>query len=305
MMNLKDLHYIVTIAETQHFGQAAEKCFVSQPTLSGQIKKVENELGVSLFERTKRSVHTTPIGKLIVKQAQQVLQQTNVINQLALNYQDELAGPLRMGIIPTLSPYLLPLILKPLHQQFPQLKPILSEETTDVLLQRLNNHEIDAILLATEVDNSEFETITLFDEHFWLVHHKDHSFSSKDHLLLSDINSEELLLLTDGHCFSQQIMQACQLKNQSSQSDWADLRATSLDTLLHMVAVGFGYTLVPELALKHSSIQDSQLVIRPLKIANAYRTISLVFRKSFPRQKALKVFAKVITNNLPDTIKYY
>ncbi len=302
-MNLRDLHYIVTVAETQHFGHAAEKCFVSQPTLSGQIKKVEQELGISLFERSKRSVQTTPIGKLIVKQAQQVLEQANVISQLALNHQDELTGPLRMGVIPTLSPYLLPLILKPLHQQFPQMKPILSEEITDILLERLSNHEIDAALLASDVDSPEYESIKLFDENFWLVHHISHPFSDKDKIQLSDLNGDELLLLSDGHCFSQQIMQACQLKKRSKESDWADLRATSLDTLLQMVAVGFGYTLLPELALKHSSTQDSQLVIRPLKIADTYRTISLVFRKSFPRRKALNAFAELIMNNLPDNMK--
>ena len=150
-MNLRDLKYIIAVAEKRHFGKAAERCFVSQPTLSGQIKKLEDALGIAIFERTNRSVEITPVGEEIVAHARQIMEQADVIEQLARAHQDPLAGPLRIGAIPTLSPYLMPLILAPLKKQLPQMKLVLSEELTDTLLERLHDHEIDAALLATPV----------------------------------------------------------------------------------------------------------------------------------------------------------
>jgi len=158
-MNLRDLNYLVAVADSHHFGRAAERCFVSQPTLSGQIKKLEEELGVTLFERTRRSVETTQLGEAIVAQARQVLEQAEALRQLAQSHQDPQVGPLRMGAIPTLSPYLMPLILKPLKKKYPQIKLVLTEELTDTLLMRLGKHEIDAALLATPVENPEFESM--------------------------------------------------------------------------------------------------------------------------------------------------
>jgi LysR family hydrogen peroxide-inducible transcriptional activator len=148
-MNLRDLKYLVAVADSRHFGHAAERCFVSQPTLSGQIKKLEQELGVTLFERTRRSVETTPLGETIVAQARQVLEQAETLKRIARAHQDPLVGPLRLGAIPTLSPYLMPLILKPLKKQYPQIKLVLTEELTDTLLTRLGKHELDAALIAT------------------------------------------------------------------------------------------------------------------------------------------------------------
>lgn len=211
-MNLRDLKYLVAVAETRHFGQAAEQCFVSQPTLSGQIKKLEEELGVVLFERNKRSVETTHLGEAIVAQARQVLEQANAIQQLAETHQDPLVGPLRMGAIPTLSPYLMPLLLKPLRKRCPQMKLVLSEELTDTLLARLGKHEIDAALIATPVEDPEFETIPLFDEPFWLVHPKTHPLSERKRIVQSDLDSADLLLLAEGHCLAEQAMQICHMK---------------------------------------------------------------------------------------------
>ena len=165
-MNLRDLKYIIAVAESRHFGKAAERCFVSQPTLSGQIKKLEEELGVAIFERTNRSVEITPVGETIVAHARQIMEQADVIQQLARAHQDPLAGPLRIGAIPTLSPYLMPLILAPLKKLYPQMKLVLSEELTDTLIERLQNHEIDAALLATPVEEQDLETLPLFDEPF-------------------------------------------------------------------------------------------------------------------------------------------
>jgi len=175
-MNLRDLKYIIAVAESRHFGKAAERCCVSQPTLSGQIKKLEDQLGIAIFERTNRSVEITPVGEEILAYARQIVEQADGIEQVARTHQDPLAGPLRIGVIPTLSPYLMPLILAPLKKQLPQMKLVLSEELTDTLLERLHDHEIDAALLATAVGEQEFETLPLFGEPFWVADSRDHRF---------------------------------------------------------------------------------------------------------------------------------
>jgi len=301
-MNLRDLQYLVALADTRHFGQAAEQCCVSQPTLSGQVKKLEADLGLTLFERTKRTVEATPQGEAIVKQARRVLEQADALRQLAQSYLDPLAGPLRMGAIPTLSPYLMPLILKPLNKQYPQTKLVLSEELTDVLLARLGKHEIDAALLATPVENPDFESIPLFDEPFWLVHPRGHTLSDKKVIKQPDLDRADLLLLSEGHCLAEQAMVVCHLHERSSQGDMADLRAASLETLLQMVGAGFGCTLLPALALKTAAARDRSIITRQLKLPDTYRSVSLVYRRTFPRREVLEAFAGVVLENLPESV---
>lgn len=301
-MNLRDLEYLVALADTRHFGHAAGRCCVSQPTLSGQLKKLEEELGVILFERTRRSVATTPQGESIVEQARRVLEQADALRQLARSCQDPLVGPLRMGVIPTLSPYLMPLLLKPLQKRFPQIKLVLSEELTDMLLERLGKHEIDAALLATPVEDPNLESIPLFDEPFWLVHPRSHTLSGKKEIIQVDLDSADLLLLSEGHCLAEQAMAVCHMQERSAHSDMADLRAASLETLLQMVGAGFGCTLLPALALKTASARDRGIIARQLKLPDTYRRISLVFRRSFPRRQALEAFTSVVLDNLPDSV---
>lgn len=301
-MNLRDLQYIIAVAETRHFGKAAERCFVSQPTLSGQIKKLEEELGVVIFERTNRSVEITPIGEAILEHARQILEQAEVIHQLALAQQDPLAGPLRIGAIPTLSPYLMPLILMPLKTEHPQLRLVLSEEMTDILLGRLRNHEIDAALLATPVDEADLKVIPLFDEPFWLAHPRDHAFYNKDEISRADLENTELLLLSEGHCLAKQAMKVCHLKERKDQGEMADLRAASLETLLQLVGAGFGSTLVPALAIGGSWATGSGIITRKLELPDAYRRVSLVYRHSYPRRAALEAFAQVVREHLPNTV---
>jgi len=301
-MNLRDLQYISSVAETRHFGKAAERCFVSQPTLSGQIKKLEAELSVVIFERTNRSVEITPVGEAILDHARQIMEQADAIRQLALAHQDPLAGPLRIGAIPTLSPYLMPLILMPLKTSHPQLKLVLSEEMTDVLLRRLHNHEIDAALLATPVEEAELEVIPLFDEPFWLAHPRDHAFYNQDEISRTDLENTELLLLSEGHCLARQAMDVCHLKQRKEQGEMADLRAASLETLLQLVAAGFGSTLVPALAIGGSWATGSGIVTRKLDLPDAYRRVSLVYRHSYPRTTALAAFATIVRSHLPNTV---
>ena len=230
-MNLRDLKYIVAVAETRHFGRAAARCFVSQPTLSGQIKKLEDQLGVIVFERTNRSVDVTPVGEAIVARARLALEQAEAIEQLARAHQDPLAGPLRIGAIPTLSPYLMPLILVPLKRQYPQLRLVLSEELTESLLGRLQRHDLDAVLIATPVEQPDLTVIPLFDEPFWLAHHRDHPLYTKDEITAQDLTELDLLLLAEGHCLTHQVLEVCHLTERPQRGEMADLRAASLDEL--------------------------------------------------------------------------
>lgn len=301
-MNLRDLKYIIAVAETHHFGRAANRCFVSQPTLSGQIKKLEVELGVAIFERTNRSVEITPVGESILDHARQIIEQADVIQQLAIAHQDPLSGPLRIGAIPTLSPYLIPLILMPLIKRYPQMQLVLSEEMTDVLLQRLHKHEIDAALLSTEVDEQEYDILPLFDEPFWLAYPRDHPFYHKERISRADLEDTELLLLSEGHCLAKQAMDVCHLHERKAQGAMADLRASSLETLLQLVSVGLGSTLVPALAMRGAWTSGSGIVATQLELKDAFRRVSLVFRKSYPRKEALHAFSAVIFDNLPNTV---
>jgi len=301
-VNLRDLKYLVVLADTRHFGQAAERCFVSQPTLSGQIKKLEEELGVTLFERTRRSVETTPLGVAIVERAKRVLEQADALQQLAHSNKDPLLGPLRMGAIPTLSPYLMPLIFKPLKKRYPQINLVLSEEVTDTLLSRLSKHEIDAALLATPVENPYMESMPLFDEPFWLVCPRSHPLADKKKIMQADLDGADLLLLAEGHCLAEQAMAVCHMQERRVQGDMADLRAASLETLLQMVAAGFGSTLLPALALRGGAARDRGIIARQLKLPDTYRRVSLVYRRTFPRHQVLEAFATVVSSNLPDSV---
>jgi len=205
-MNLRDLKYLIAVAETRHFGRAAERCFVSQPTLSSQIKKLEEQLGVTIFERTNRSVVVTPVGMAIMEHARKSIEQAEAIEQTARLHQDPMAGPLRIGSIPTLSPYLIPLIFRPLKVRYPRLRLVFSDEVTSTLEQRLANHEIDAALLATPVRNQGLDEIPLFEEPFWLVHPHNHPLYIKDEITRFDLKKLEMLLLSDAHCLSRQVM---------------------------------------------------------------------------------------------------
>lgn len=302
-MNIRDLKYFIAVSETMHFGKAAERCFVSQPTLSGQIKKLEEELGVSLFERTNRSVAITPIGEMVLQHAKLLLEQADTIVQLTRAHNDPLAGPLRVGAIPTISPYLMPLILMPLKQQYPQMKLVLQEETTDHLLQDLQGHQIDVAIIGTSPEDSDLEEVPLFNEPFWLAHHASHELYTKDEITRRDLNGLDLLLLADGHCLAKQVMDVCRVEEKSLDSVSADLRAASLETLLQLVGAGYGSTLVPALAMQGSWMTGSGIIARKLEIKDAFRTVRLVFRKTFPRRESVEVLTRVIKSNLPNTVK--
>lgn len=301
-MNLRDLRYLVAVADARHFGRAAAACFVSQPTLSGQIRKLEEELGVALFERDSKSVATTPVGEEVIRHARLALEQADAMRAAAEAHKDPLAGPLRLGVIPTLAPYLIPLVLRPLRARYPELRLVLSEEITTSLVDRLRSHALDAALVATDEADAELAAIPLFVEPFWAAVPRKHPLAQADEVSVRQVNATDVLLLADGHCLADQVQSVCGA-SRAATSEAGDLRAASLETLLQLVGAGEGTTLVPALALRGAWTTDAGVVAIPLRAADAHRTVSLVYRRAYPRVRALEALADVIAESLPNTVK--
>lgn len=291
-MNLRDLRYLVAAADTEHFGRAAERCHVSQPTLSGQIKKLEDTLAVSLFERSHRTVVLTDAGREVAVHARKILDEVTALESLARSRQDPLTGDLRIGIIPTLCAYLLPHLLPLLQERMPDLHPILFEETTSRLLDRLHKHEIDAALVATNHKEDALADQHLFDEALWVAMPENHQMSSKVAIDQKDLTNVPLLLLAEGHCLADRVREICALSTPIGGG--ADLSATSLETLLQLVSAGQGLTLVPRLAVEHSRAAANGLQFVPLSMPQCYRQIRLVYRRSTSRMPALNALGVVV-----------
>lgn len=306
-MNLRDLRYLVAVADHGHFGRAAQACFVSQPTLSGQIKGLEEELGVTLFERTTKSVRTTPAGARIAGLARTLLELAGAIDDAAREMRDPMSGTVRLGVIPTVAPYLLPLVLGPMRKRYPLLGLVLAESLTQVLLERLNDHRIDAAIIASDETSAEIDEIPLYRESFLVAMPKGHPLADVDAVPLRVLRDADVLLLADGHCLGDQVQELCEWSGRRRGSSEAgaelaargDLRASSLETLLQLVAVGFGLTLVPELAVRATAGRHTQLITRPIDSHTAGRTVRLVFRRSFPHRAMLEAVAKLICEHVP------
>jgi LysR family transcriptional regulator, hydrogen peroxide-inducible genes activator len=287
-MNLQDLRYIAAVSALRHFGRAAEACHVSQPTLSSQIRKLEEELGVALFERTNKRVEPTPAGERILEHANRVLEEVGQIEAIAKAAHDPMRGPFRLGVLPTLAPYLMPLILQPLQTEYPGLSIEIWEDGTQRLVDMVRNHRLDAALLATLVEEPELSELLLFDEPLIAALPSKHPLTPHRTVAESDL-AADLLVLADGHCLSNQTLQACG-RRQHRQGAW---QAASLETLVNLVAAGYGTTLIPALAT--SSLSTRDIILRPLQGKTA-RTIRLAFRRTFPRPQALRALEKVIRN---------
>lgn len=246
-MNLQDLRYLVAVADHRHFGRAAEACFVSQPTLSTQIKKLERELGVELIERNPRQIMLTSVGESIVERARVVLRETDNIREVARRATDPEAGSLRIGLFPTLAPYLLPHVVPVLHDRFPKLELLLVEEKSAVVHQRLRDGQLDVGLLALPVHDDHLQCEPLFTEEFVLAVPTGHPLSQVQGTVSTSVLGDNVLLLEEGHCLRDQALSVCQLAGAEERSGF---RATSLETLRQMVAAGVGVTLLPELAVE-------------------------------------------------------
>ena len=232
-MNLRDLRYFIALAETRHFGRAAEACFVSQPTLSTQLKKLEEELGVTLFERAPRNILLTPAGEQILRHAKLALSHVSTMQEIAKHTKDPESASIRLGIFPTLAPYLLPHVVPKLRKRFPNLELLLIEEKTEILIQQLRDGRIDAAILAEPLIEEQFESMHLFTEPFVLALPENHPLSKQRTLGLGELEQQHLLLLEDGHCLRDQALEVCAL---SGASEKEGFRATSLETLRQMVA---------------------------------------------------------------------
>jgi LysR family hydrogen peroxide-inducible transcriptional activator len=298
-MTLQELRYLVAVAEASSFSEAAAKCFVTQPTLSTQLKKLEEYLGARLFERTNKSVHTTPVGEKIVERARQVLAECDAISELARTHRDPYAEPFRLGIIATLGPYLLPRLLPAIAKNLPRLKLIIQEGLTADLLGRLSGHALDGVILALPVSEPNLCQSVLFEEPFWLACRRDHPLGKKRTVRESDLAGYTVLLLSEGHCLRDQALSLCS-HNYAPDLDRDDsYRATSLETLRHLVAAGFGYTLLPALALKEELSKGAAVKAVRFDSAKARRTIGLVWRRGFPRAAALEDLARFIAKRGP------
>ena len=293
-MNLRDLRYLLAVAEHAHFGRAAQACGVSQPTLSVQLRKLEEQLGIALFERGGKTVAPTDACERLLGHARAAVAGAEAIFAVARDLHDPLSGRFRLGLIPTLAPYLLPLVFAPLRDALPMLEIEPWEDQTDALLERLRAHELDAVLLATEADSPDLASRKLFDEPFLAALPPDHPLAGRATVAEADL-ARDILLLADGHCLRDQALAACGQGGAPAGLRGGALRAASLPTLLNMVAAGYGTTLIPGLAA--GAAQDAGIVLRPLA-ARAGRTVRIAWRASFPRRAAVDAVGNVVAARL-------
>lgn len=287
-MNLRDLNYFLVLAETKHFGEAARRCFVSQPTLSMQIKKLEETLGVSLFERSNKQVFLTDQGQLLIARVKKILILVDEMKDLARNSLDPLAGNLRLGVIPTVAPYMLPLVMPSIKNNFPDLKVWLIEEQTKRLIAQLEEGAIDAAIMALPVENN-FNCKILYQEDFYFACSINHSLAQASFVSVNDLADQQVMLLEEGHCLREQAMAVCQM---AKANEVADFTATSLETLRLMVQSGMGVTLLPKLA----TLTQSSDLLRciPFIEPAPSRSIALFWRTGSPKSSCLNALADKI-----------
>lgn len=286
-LTLRQLQYAVAVADHRSFRRAAEACAVSQPSLSAQVAELESSLGVRLFERERGGVLLTAAGEAIVARARKTLLSAQELSQEARRFVDPLVGTLRIGVIPTVAPYLLPLVVEGLQANFPRLTLLWTEEKTEELVEALGQGRLDAVVLALEAPIGDLEHETLFFDPFWVALPKGHRLAKgRSPLPLDRLTDERMLLLDDGHCFREQALSVCV----TAEVEEADFRATSLPTLVQMVRAGVGLTLLPELALAQEASR-SGLAVRPLPRPAPGRTIALAWRKGSPLEPALRKIA--------------
>jgi LysR family transcriptional regulator, hydrogen peroxide-inducible genes activator len=287
-MNLRDLAYIVTIAELGNMAKAAEKCHVSQSTLSIQLKKLEAYLGVTIFERNNKRLGATEAGKQIIKVAAGIVHDSRRLRDIATTFHDPMSVTFRLGVFPTLAPYFLPKIMPAVSAAFPRLLPQLVEEKSPVLIDRLLSGDLDAALLSLPIDHNNLATAHIFDDHFFLACHAGHALAKNKKINIADLAGEVLLLLDDGHCLRNQALELCHVAHGKENGEF---RATSLETLRYMVASGVGITLIPRIA----ALPTPHLVYIPFtKKDSPSRKIGLVWRQSSPQKQFIDAFVKLL-----------
>jgi LysR family hydrogen peroxide-inducible transcriptional activator len=290
-LKLKDLRYLVALADTRHFGQAAARCFVSQPTLSAQLKKLEDYLGVQLVERHPRRIALTEAGQQVVARARRIIESSDEIVALSELQRDPLGGRLRMALLPTIGPYLLPLVAPRLRRKLPRLELLLYEYQTGPMLEHLQAGDIDLGILALPVPTDGLAERKLFDEPFVVAVPDGNPLASRRSLKVSDLSGETLLLLEDGHCLRDQALDVC---SSSKMHEKQDFRATSLETLRQMVASGSGITLLPQLAADGAYGNARGMVTVPFAKPEPVRHVGALWRRTSARGKAIEAVCDVI-----------
>jgi LysR family hydrogen peroxide-inducible transcriptional activator len=293
-LKLKDLRYLVAVADLRHFGRAAARCFVSQPTLSAQLKKLEQSLGVQLIERAPNNVSLTAAGEEIVARARRIIEASDEVVTLARTQRDPLAGRLRLALLPTIGPYLLPRIAPLIRRALPRLELRLYEFQTAAMLEKLQGGELDLGLLALPVELVGLQTRELYREPFLVALPERHALAAQPTVRVADLKGESLLLLEDGHCLRDQALEVCSRAGVREQQDF---RATSLETLRQMVATGAGVTLLPELAGRGAYRSARGVVLRPFARPAPVRHVGAVWRKSSARGAAIDALCTLIAEH--------
>jgi len=301
-MTLTDLRYIVALAHERHFGRAAEKCFVSQPTLSVAVKKLEEQLGVALFERSPQEVRVTPIGQRVVAQAEKVLAAAAQLTEIADTGKDPLAGPLRIGVIYTIAPWLLPRLVPRVKERAPAMPLILEENFTHRLLEKVKSTELDIAIVALPVDEPGLVAQAVYDEQFRVLMPAGHPWAKQKAIEVSELLEAQLLMLGAGNCFRDQVLDLCARASRQSGISPHVLEGSSLETIRHMVASGVGITVMPATAVDEIAAKDPLLRVRPFSQPHPTRRVGLVWRASYPRHQAIDVVrAALIACKLPGT----
>ncbi|MFO7953323.1 hydrogen peroxide-inducible genes activator [Thioalkalivibrio sp.] len=296
-MTLSELRYVVAVADALHFGRAAEASHVSQPSLSVAVRKFEDELGVTLFERGRGEVSVTPAGEQVIAQARRVLAEVEQLRSVAVQSQDQLSGPLRLGAIYTIGPYLLPELIPALRERAPDMPLVIEENYTDRLRERLKQGELDAIIISLPFEESGVVTLPLYDEPFMAVLPAAHPLKDKDPLRLEDMADATLLMLGAGHCFRDQVLERCPDCQRTVTADGStprNLEGSSLETIRHMVASGMGVTILPCTAVGADRYAQRLLAVRRFQDPAPSRRVALAWRTSFPRPEAIEALRQAV-----------
>lgn len=289
---IKQLRYLVTLVDEGHFGRAAEACFVTQSTLSAGIAELENLLGLTLFERTKRQVMPTPEGEELAVRARRVLREVEDMAIYAEQGRAPLSGLVRLGAIPTIGPYLLPPMIPAVRRSYPDVRLYLREEQTSHLLDRLESGRLDAAIIALPYDADGYEALEIMRDRLWVAMPEGHRLATAERLTARDLDGEDMLLLEEGHCLRDHALSVCTRAQRRDE----DFQATSLFTLIEMVSEGFGITLVPELAVDSDIMRTTGVALKPLDDAGAFRRIAMVWRRTAARGGEYRLLAHVLKN---------
>jgi LysR family transcriptional regulator, hydrogen peroxide-inducible genes activator len=301
-MTFTQLEYIIAVDTCRHFAKAAEECFVTQPTLSMQIHKLEEELDIKIFDRSKHPVIPTETGTEIIAQARSILAGRNVLLETIQSRKGVLTGELRVGIIPTLAPYLLPLFVQPFTKKYPSVRLIVHEMMTELIISRLREGKIDAGILVTPLQESGIRDFHLFYEELMAYVSRKNAVYEKIYIMPQDIDPSKLWLLEEGHCFRSQIVNLCELRKMSRENSHFDYEAGSIETLRRMVEMNDGITIIPELATLDMPLKQMQL-IRHFKKPSPMREVSLVVHRDFVKKRLIDVLKQEILLTVPEKIR--